>query len=65
MKYIIEKTNGEPVDPEAVYFVLRLDKKTRPDNRACRAALLTYIREVWDIDQGAAQAASDLLAATK
>lgn len=25
-KYIIQKTNGNPVDPEAKYFVLRYDK---------------------------------------
>ena len=25
-KYIITKTSGKPVDPEADYFVLRLDK---------------------------------------
>lgn len=25
-KYIIQKTNGEPVSPDARYFVLRIDK---------------------------------------
>lgn len=34
-KYIIGKTDGTPVDPEAVYFVLRLDK----DEHARKAAL--------------------------
>ncbi len=34
-KYIIKKTNGQPVSPEAQYFVLRLDK----DPHAVKAAL--------------------------
>lgn len=25
-RYIIQKRNGEPIDPKAIYFVLRLDK---------------------------------------
>lgn len=25
-KYIIKKTNGNPIDPNAEYFVLRIDK---------------------------------------
>lgn len=36
-KYKVEKTNGEPVDPNAQYFVLRVD--TDP---AAQAAMLTY-----------------------
>jgi len=31
-KYIIQKRSGEPVDPQAVYFTLRLD--TDPHARA-------------------------------
>lgn len=38
-KYEIEKTDGTPVDPEAMYFVLRVD--TDP---AARTALATYIK---------------------
>jgi hypothetical protein len=40
-KYEIKKTNGEPVDQNAQYFVLRID--TDP---AARAALLTYAEEI-------------------
>lgn len=28
-KYIIQKANGEPIDPEAKYFVLRYDKASK------------------------------------
>jgi hypothetical protein len=65
MKYIIAKADGTPVDPEAKYFVLRLDKKDRPDNRACRAALQMYCQEVYGIDMEAFEAASNLLAETR
>jgi hypothetical protein len=40
-KYLIKKTNGNPVDPEARYFVLRYDK----DPHAWRA-LAWYARDV-------------------
>lgn len=40
-KYIVKKTNGIPVDPNAFYFVLRLDE----DPHARRAAL-QYAHEV-------------------
>lgn len=40
-KYIISKANGNPTDPEADYFVLRLDK----DPHALRA-LLAYANSV-------------------
>lgn len=36
-KYIIEKADGSPVDPEATYFVLRLDV-----DPAARAAMWAY-----------------------
>lgn len=36
-KYIIQKADGSPVDPQAVYFVLRLDT-----DLAARSAALTY-----------------------
>lgn len=37
-KYIITKTDGSPVDPEAKYFVLRIDT-----DRVAQEALRTYI----------------------
>ena len=40
-KYIIRKANGNPIDPKADYFVLRLDK----DPHALRA-LATYAKSV-------------------
>lgn len=40
-KYDIKKTNGNPVSPNAQYFVLRID--TDP---AARVALLAYADEV-------------------
>ena len=40
-KYNISKTNGNPTDPKADYFVLRLDK----DPHAIRA-LVTYAKSV-------------------
>lgn len=43
IKYGITKTNGNPVDPKAQYFVLRID--TDP---AARAALTVYADEMWD-----------------
>ena len=42
-KYLVSKVNGEPVDPEAHYFVLRLDK-----DPAARAAARTYAMIVRD-----------------
>ncbi len=40
-KYRISKADGTPVDPNAEYFVLRLDKDV-----AARAAALTYAKEI-------------------
>ena len=37
MKYVLTKANGKKVDPEACYFVLRLDT-----DAAARLAVLTY-----------------------
>ncbi len=36
-KYIVSYSNGKPVDPDAVYFVLRLDG-SHLHNWACRKA---------------------------
>lgn len=43
-RYIVTKADGEPVDPEAIYFVLRLDGKgdDKLHIEACREAALAY-----------------------
>lgn len=43
-KYFLQKTNGEPIDDGAEYFVLRLDGGGSDPlhNEACRQAILTY-----------------------
>lgn len=42
--YIVHKADGSPVDPEAEFFVLRLDnkQKDRIHAQACREAILAY-----------------------
>ncbi len=40
-KYIITKTSGKPIDPEAEYFVLRLDEDPH-----ARVALAAYAQSV-------------------
>ena len=40
-KYIISKTDGSPVDPDAEYFVLRIDK-----DRHARTAILVYAENI-------------------
>lgn len=40
-KYNIAKVDGSPVDPKAVYFILRLDT-----DRAARVAAWTYAGEI-------------------
>lgn len=52
-KYIISKTNGNPVDPEAEYFLLRFDK----DPHALKA-LYAYAKSVAEDNP---QLAKDLL----
>lgn len=61
VKYRVEKSDGTPVDPNAVYFVLRLDfsecdQENNPEHmgkrrhiRACRAALWTYCNEIQSV----------------
>lgn len=46
-RYKIEKLNGEPIDPRAVYFVLRLDGfgNDPAHIQACRAAAKAYAEE--------------------
>lgn len=43
MKYIVEKSDGSTCDPEACYFVLRLD--TQPEARAAMRVYADGIRE--------------------
>jgi hypothetical protein len=40
-KYIIEKANGEPIDPNADYFVLRLDTDLH-----ARTAAMAYANSI-------------------
>ena len=44
MKYAIAKTSGKPVDPDAVYFVLRLDAD--PNARIAAQAYAESVEEV-------------------
>lgn len=53
-KYRIEKTDGTPTDPKAVYFVLRLDT-----DLAARRAAATYAHACGEDNP---QLAADLLA---
>lgn len=50
LRYHIRKANGEPVDPQAEYFVLRLDDggKDARHVSACRAAALRYAELITD-----------------
>jgi hypothetical protein len=47
-RYIVSKTSGEPVDPRAEYFILRLDRhgKDLAHINACRKAVLMYAYEM-------------------
>jgi len=47
-KYDIKKTNGEDIDENSEYFVLRLDKNGNDPKHiaACRKAILTYADEI-------------------
>ncbi len=49
-RYNVTKANGEPCDPRAVYFVLRLDSYgDDPEHiEACRAAAKTYYEKCPD-----------------
>jgi hypothetical protein len=56
-KYIVQKANGETTDPDARYFVLRLDT----DVHARRAAH-AYIASVWKANPALAGGLASLLA---
>lgn len=46
-KYIIQKSNGKPIDPEAEFFVLRLDPFGEMNHiKACRKAVQVYANEI-------------------
>jgi len=49
-RYIVSKPSGKPIDPNAEYFVLRVDKNgSDPKHRAaCRKAVLSYARAIRD-----------------
>ncbi len=48
-KYILYKADGSPVDPDARYFVLRLDEKGEPNHvQASRRAVELYAYEIED-----------------
>ena len=47
-RYIVSKTDGEPVDDNAEYFVLRLDEGGNDIKhiKACRKAIRTYAKKI-------------------
>jgi hypothetical protein len=49
-RYIVEKANGEPIDENAEYFILRVDLNGSDPKHiaACRKALMTYANEIKD-----------------
>lgn len=48
LRYVVQKANGEPVDPRARYFVLRYDNNGDDPAHiaACRLALLAYANAI-------------------
>lgn len=48
LRYIVSKTNGEPIDEDAEYFVMRLDNGGNDKKHidACRKAVLFYANEI-------------------
>ncbi len=49
-RYIVEKVSGEPIDDDAEYFILRVDKNGSDPKHiaACRKAVITYANEIKD-----------------
>ena len=46
-KYIISKANGDPLEKDSEYFVLRLDTNGDPMHiEACRKAILVYAESI-------------------
>lgn len=46
-KYVIQKANGEPIDPEAKYFVLRYDHNSKDQH--ARTVLNIYARSTGNV----------------
>ena len=48
LRFRVERTDGKPIDPNAEYFVLRLDDSgsNTAHIAACRKAILTYAKEI-------------------
>jgi len=55
-KYRVEKTDGTPIDPNAVYFVLRLDTDCH-----ARRAINAYIESCQEENPQLADELSDIL----
>ena len=49
-RYIVTKANGDPVDPDAFYFVLRIDSGGSDPRHltACHNAIMTYCEHIED-----------------
>lgn len=49
-RYIVQKTSGKPVDPNAEYFVMRLDDGGKDPKHiaACRTGVLAYAEAIGD-----------------
>jgi hypothetical protein len=45
-KYILKKADGRDVDPEGIYFVLKVNSKDQAHARASRMALKVYADEI-------------------
>lgn len=49
-KYFVAKMNGQPLEPGAEYFVLRLDAGGDPAHvAACRRAILEYAKVIQSV----------------
>ena len=55
-KYVIKKRDGSEVDPEAIYFVLRLDK-----DFTARKVTWAYAHEIYDSNPELSEDLKDLL----
>lgn len=45
-KYNLTKADGRPVDPEGIYFILKLNSKDKAHKEACQAAALEYAERI-------------------
>jgi hypothetical protein len=61
MKYILTRTDDQPIPETARFFILRLDEHGKPETRVARAAVANYAAEVNEIDPDAARAATRAL----